>query len=317
MSTSDLRFELFAFRFLFAARDAIRFPPGKAGNIVRGAFGTSFRSLACDPRCPGPADCERRPTCPYARIFEPAAAGAGPSGLSDWPRPFVFRASHLDDRGFSPGESFHFDVHLFDCREPALAHFVLAFAQLGRDGIGPRRGRADLLAAHQLGLDRHPSIQLFDGAAHQLRPPREPISLGLDPDPEPVSRVLVRFVTPTELKSGRQLAARPEFPILFGRIRDRLSTLRALYGPGPLPIDFRSIGARADGVRMTRCDLRQSRALRRSSRTGLTHPLGGFLGEAEYEGPLAEFTPFLRAAQWTGVGRQTVWGKGEVEVAAL
>jgi hypothetical protein len=44
------------------------------------------------------------------------------------------------------------------------------------------------------------------------------------------------------------------------------------------------------------------------------HPLGGFTGSAEYEGDLAEFLPWLRAARWVGVGRQTVWGKGDVRV---
>jgi CRISPR/Cas system endoribonuclease Cas6 (RAMP superfamily) len=53
---------------------------------------------------------------------------------------------------------------------------------------------------------------------------------------------------------------------------------------------------------------------RRSSRTGQTHSIGGFVGEAEYEGDLAEFVPYLKAAKWVGVGRQTVWGKGEIDV---
>jgi hypothetical protein len=30
----------------------------------------------------------------------------------------------------------------------------------------------------------------------------------------------------------------------------------------------------------------------------------------EYEGELTPFLPFLRAGEWAGVGRQTVWGKG-------
>ena len=29
---------------------------------------------------------------------------------------------------------------------------------------------------------------------------------------------------------------------------------------------------------------------------------------------VAEFLPWLRAARWVGVGRQTVWGKGDVRV---
>ena len=315
-SVEPLTFSLLAFRFEFLARGAIYFPPGKSGNIVRGAFGTIFRKIACVPECPGPRACELRATCPYARIFEPAAAGRGPSGLADWPRPFVFRADHLDDRAVQAGERFHFDVHLFDCRNPALVYFVLAFAQLAREGLGPGRGRADLASVYQLDRNRAPAERVFDGETFLLRGEPVPMELDLSPEPRPVTRAVVRFVTPTELKSGQQLAERPEFPILFARIRDRISTLRALYGPDPLPIDFRALGERAAAIEMVRCDLRRAEAVRRSARTGQTHPLGGFVGEAEYAGDLAEFLPYLRAASWTGAGRQTVWGKGQVELCS-
>ena len=73
------------------------------------------------------------------------------------------------------------------------------------------------------------------------------------------------------------------------------------------------MGERANAIRMTRCELEWREAERLSSRTGQRHPLGGFVGEADYEGNLAEFLPFLHAGEWTGVGRQTVWGKGELE----
>ena len=65
---------------------------------------------------------------------------------------------------------------------------------------------------------------------------------------------------------------------------------------------------------MTRCNIQHVETSRRSSRTGQIHSLGGFVGEAEYEGDLTEFVPYLRAAQWTGVGRQTAWGKGALVV---
>ena len=74
------------------------------------------------------------------------------------------------------------------------------------------------------------------------------------------------------------------------------------------------MGERAAAVRMTRCDLRHVQGERRSGRTGQVHPLGGFIGVGEYEGDLGEFVPILKAAEWTGVGRQTVWGKGDVRV---
>jgi hypothetical protein len=74
------------------------------------------------------------------------------------------------------------------------------------------------------------------------------------------------------------------------------------------------MGERADRVRMTRCDVKQVAVARTSAQTGQSHSLGGFVGSAEYEGELAEFAPYLKAAQWTGVGRQTVWGKGECAI---
>jgi hypothetical protein len=301
-----LTFEFYRFRFQFRAAGSLYFAPYQSGNIVRGAFGTIFRKLVCNPACTGARTCDTRASCPYAQVFEPKAArGEGPSGLADWPRPFVFRAAHLDGRTFSPGESFHFDVHIFDIRRPLIAHFAAAFAELARDGLGPRRGRAELLAVDSLDLNGVAAPALAD-----------PNSIALDVPAQPVDRVLVRFVTPTEMKSGDHLIDQPDFGSLVGRLRDRVGNLRALYGAGPLGIDFRAMGDRASRVRTLRCDLTRQAAERHSSRTGQTHPLGGFVGEAEYEGDLGEFVPYLYAGQWTGVGRQTVWGKGEILVTA-
>jgi hypothetical protein len=313
-ATAGATFSLYPFRFHFRAAGRLFFPPGKSGNIVRGAFGTIFRKLACVPECTEARTCALRETCPYARIFEPSVRGAGPSGLADPPRPFVFRAAHLDGRRLEPGENFHFDVHIFDMRDPALAYFVLAFAQLAHEGLGPGRGRAELVRVDQLGADRRPRAEVFDGRTFLLREAPAPLELDLAPGAEPVGRVRVRFLTPTELKGAGEVALRPEFGLLFARIRDRLSTLRALYGAGPLALDFKGMGERAARVRLTRSALRWTETTRRSGKTGALHPFGGFTGEADYEGELAEFLPFLHAAQWTGVGRQTVWGKGEVAV---
>ncbi len=316
-SDADLNFDLLAFRLAFTARDSVYFPPGKSGNIVRGAFGLMFRNLVCLDQCHDARECEKRSSCAYARIFEPVAPPEGPSGIHDWPRPFVFRAAHLDGATIEPGKPFHFDVHLFDLKDPSVVYFVLSFAQVAKEGIGPRRGRATLTRAHQLDASGNPVAQIYDGRAFTSNELLPPIHLDLRPQDEQVSKLRVRFTTPTELKHGQLLATRPDFPALFGRIRDRISTLRALYSAGPLPIDFKALGERAAAVKMTHTSLRFSDAERRSARSGERHPLGGFVGEAVYEGSLGEFMPYLRAARWVGVGRQTVWGKGVIEIDVL
>jgi hypothetical protein len=276
-----LTFRFHPLRFHFTARKRMRFAPGKSANLLRGAFGINLRGM-CTRECPGAQTCPRRAECAYAKVFEPSAAG--PSGLADPPRPFVFRASHLDGRAVVPGDAFHFDFHLFFHAAPVLTPLSLAFADFHH---------ADL---------------------RKVEHPAQPLELSLDPPADPVSRITVRFATPTELKGHDGLLDQPDFGILASRIRDRISTLRELYGDGPLDLDFRAFGERASKIRMTRCELQQVAAQRRSSRTGQTHSLGGFTGEADYDGDLTEFVPYLEAARWTGVGRQTVWGKGEIHV---
>ncbi len=310
-----LTFEFYRLRFRFRAAGELHFPAHKSGNIVRGAFGSIFRKLVCMPSCREAKTCEVHSTCPYALVFEPQAArGEGPSGLADWPRPFVFRAAHLDGSTVRTGEAFHFDIHIFDVRNPALEYFVLAFAQLARDGLGPGRGRAELGAVDQMDLNDATSARVFDGRQLRMSELAAPITWVINDAPEPVHRLRVRFVTPTELKSQHQVAECPEFAILFGRLRDRISTLRTLYGAGPLDIDFHGMGERSAEVKMVRCAMKRTAVDRLSSRSGHRHPLGGFVGEAEYEGKLAPFVDYLRLGKWVGVGRQTVWGKGELDV---
>jgi hypothetical protein len=313
-----LTFEFYRFRFQFCAASQLYFPPFRSGNIVRGALGSLFRKLVCKSDCQDAKTCPARHNCPYAVVFEPKTArGQGPSGLEDWPRPFVFRAAHLDGRTVRQGERFHFDVHSFDLQNRAFEYFVRSFAELAQEGLGPGRGRAELIAVDQLNMNEAVVAEVFskerfcgDGLA-------APCSVCLKATRAPVGRVRIRFVTPTELKSGWRIVDQPEFGVLVSRLRDRISTLRALYGAGPLEIDFREFGKRAAAVRMIHHQLRKARVDRVSSRSGQRHPLGGFVGEAEYEGQLAEFLPYLRLGKWVGVGRQTVWGKGELEIAEV
>ena len=171
-------------------------------------------------------------TSGYVRIFRPASE-SGPSGLRDSPRPFVLRAAYLDGCTVKAGEAFHFDVHLFDAS--MRDHFTEAFAQFERaklEHCEVERISIDLLAA------------------------------------EPASRVGVEFLTPTELKSGGDVTDRLDFGVLFARLRDRIATLRTLYGGGPLDIDFRALGERASAIELIDQRIERIDVERRSSHTG-------------------------------------------------
>src|SRR5262249_42300201 len=157
-----------------SARRSMRFPPWKAGNVLRGALGHFLKSEDHD------------------RWFRPVSAGDGPSGLGDLPRPFVVRAPSLNRRQFAPGDEVCFRLNWFDARE-----------------------RLD------------PVIDAFGAWAEVVSADVSTISINLDAS-YPCTRVRVEFQTPTDLRNSD-----PAFEILLSRARDRVSTLRALYGSGP------------------------------------------------------------------------------------
>ncbi len=152
-------------------------------------------------------------------------------------------------------------------------------------------------------------VHLFEGDW----PECERVVLDLRPRLSDVTRVRVEFLSPTKLRSSTDFAFGP----LFARLRDRVSGLRGLYGPGPLEIDFRGMGERALVVKTLRSELEEVRQSRFSRSTGQRHSIGGFVGVVEYGGELAEFLPYLEAGYWTGVGRHTAWGNGEIRATPL
>lgn len=140
-----------------------------------------------------------------------------------------------------------------------------------------------------------------------------PLRLDLGARFAPVEELEVQFLTPTEIR-GVQV---PDFRTLFARLRDRLSLLRTFYGVGPLEIDFRGMGERAAEIRLLEAKLKRAEGSRRSTSQQNRHPLGGFYGSARYGGDLREFLPYLYAGQYTGVGKYTVWGQGEISISVL
>jgi len=291
-----------AFRFEFQAQGPVFFPRGMAGNIFRGAFGQIFRRV-----------CEGQEDDLYARIFAPQSI-SGPSGFADAPRPFVLRPRDLEEHQFRPGDTLYLDVHLFDLDERLLAYFIVTFLQLAREGLGLGRVPVGLVAVRSLTLERQPGETVWSQSNDRSDILPAPLKIDLSlTGGITVEHLRVEFRTPTELKSEGLVSTIPEFAILFRRVRDRISTLASLYRR-PLQFDFKALGERSKTVKLVGSQLQWEQIQRRSSRTGQRHSLSGFVGWVGYEGDLSEFVPWLQAGYWSGVGRQTVWGKGEITV---
>lgn len=130
MLASGLVLRLRAYRFRFKAIESVYFPPGKAGNVIRGALEIDQKDGVADGR-----------SLPYAL----------PAGFSDPPGPFVLRAAHLDGKTFSPNDEFHIDLHVFDVSPSLIDTLHRTMEIWARTGLGPRRGLVEFLgSAHDV-----------------------------------------------------------------------------------------------------------------------------------------------------------------------
>jgi hypothetical protein len=329
------------FRFTIAPLQPLAVPAVNKANMLRGGFGHSFRRLCCVPQCRDTKNCLVANSCPYKAVFEPSPP-PGADRLSrnqDIPRPFVFRAPQTQQTRFEPGERFEFGLVLIGRALDFLPYFVLSFRELAREGLGLNRARCTLERVEQLGLaDNRESVlndlssvpsnpspvtslvysaedQLFQAngsstadewIAFRLR------DLGANGKTS-LQRVTVRFLTPTFLRADGEVVRRPEFQHLFKRLRDRINALGTFFGHGPLDVDFRGLGDRAEKVRTASAHIEWVERFRTSSKTHQRHELSGFVGEAVYEGDLSEFLPWLALGELVHVGKHASWGNGWVE----
>lgn len=272
-------FDFSSVTFNLQAKDAFAFPAFLTGNIFRGALGSFLQSAN-----PGA----------YSALFgSPTLSEERPATTT--PRPFVLRCRNLDGCRYSPGEVFSFHLHLFLFESQLLEALTAAVDAMGHKGFGPTRSRAILL----------------------LPPVQRHRSLHLDEPVEQANLVRIHFHTPTELKRRAEIREPCQFSLLIEHITRRLERLSAQYGAGSLALDDNTLRKQTDAVLLRSANLQYVEVSRRGSRHGQTHPMGGFVGSADYSGDLTPFMRLLQAASAAGVGRHTVWGNGEISTERL
>jgi hypothetical protein len=126
------------------------------------------------------------------------------------------------------------------------------------------------------------------------------------------------------LRADGEIVRRPEFHHVFKRLRDRINALNTFFGDGPLDVDFRCLGERAEKVRTVSAQIEWVERFRTSSKTHQRHELSGFIGECTYEFPMSEcgisnleLLKWLLTGELVHTGKHTAWGNGRYEVSQL
>ncbi|MCX8118672.1 MAG: CRISPR system precrRNA processing endoribonuclease RAMP protein Cas6 [Desulfobacterota bacterium] len=310
------------YRFTFRPNFAIRFFGQWKGSVLRGAFGSSLRRLACLNRDQETCDaCSMQERCAYTLIFNPIDAGKI-KRLKNLPRGFVIKPPLDGATEYTSATPLRFEMVLVGDRIRGLPYVIVPFKELGRFGIGLNRGRFSLDGIEVLRGGRYDSIydpetNVVSNFEAQIRGE----DLLKRSEKFRGDRLTLRFLTPTRVRynpTGRKGESRlvrdPEFHHLVRRLRDRINALSVSYCGGPLEVDFSGLAERATKVMKVHSNLEWV-GMRRRSRTQETyHDQSGFIGEMTFEGDLEEFLPLLLAGEYLHVGEDAVFGNGWYEI---
>lgn len=302
-------------RITLRAGEPVRLPP-MPGSTLRGALGHALRHLCCAHR-PVCARCRAPHTCTYAYLMEtpPPPDTTRMRRYPHAPHPFVIEPGWEGALALGDGGALTLDLLLVGRARQLAPFLVAALDRAASRGLGQGRGRMRLESVRQIGAAVPPSERLlYDGGGDDavVHPPELP---ALPPPLPSAGRYAVEFVTPTALvRQGRPLE-RPDPSSLFRALLRRVSNLAYFHAGGrELPLDFRGLVARADGLRDLGFEGSPAWWKRFSSRQGRRIPMGGAVGTLRFEGELGPLAIFLALGQELHVGRSTTFGLGRFRV---
>jgi len=261
--------------------------------------------------------------CPYHLVFSPTMLTSARRNR-DTPRGFVIKPPLGEREVFTKNEPLTLSIVLVGNRVRAHPWVLVALQAMGHAGIGPRRGRFTI---HDIwALRDEEAISIYD------RQSRMVTNTSLDITKKQIEEkaqrmshdtITLEFLTPTRIKFNptgekgySQVVRIPAFHHLMRRLRDRINALSIAYGTGPLKIDFKEFGNRAESVQTVEHDLKWVEIRRRSRTQSVWHDQSGFTGTITYQGDLAPFLPFLVWGEYLHVGEDAVFGNGWYRIRA-
>lgn len=323
------RLEIGVYGFQMRAVEDIILPEYK-GGVLRGAFGTQFKKIACltgSAMGPGRAssalcsDCAGGQVCPYKAVFEPSPPEGSQRlrNLQDIPRPFVLRVPADPRTHLKPGESLEWEVVLVGDAIRYLPYFVITFKSLGEAGFGERidgrRGRADLEGVYSLDPFSGNSARVYDGKENLFTNTGHLPLTGQYLDELTVGRTgdrtTLNYVSITRLKYRDRYVRVPEFHVLVRNLLRRFSTLSYFYQGEEVEADFNGLIARAEQVTHENISIQWKEWQRYSGRTRTAMDFDGFTGRIRYAGALAEYMPLLFYGSLVNAGKGATFGLGQ------
>lgn len=308
------------------------------GSAIRGALYHAMLNRFCNNRqAEACAVCPLVTTCPVAMLLSTLKPGA--PGGRDVPRPYTIQPPITDlghpvedGRGrlffhHRPGERFEFGLTLYAQALQLFPYIVLTVQEFEREGIGRKMQRGDghwrrgvvkiqeVWAENPLTGERQP---VLTGGDNTVQVPDVPITHGQVMENAECGMMndecRVRFLTPTRLVANGRLIKPHDFHFkpLLQRLLDRLEALSRDFSSTQLDVDFSSLVAASEAVRVVDNTLRWEELRSYSTRRRADTPTSGLLGAVTLTAEdWSPFLPYLIWGQFTHVGKDATKGNGE------
>jgi len=221
----------------------------------------------------------------------------------------------------APNQPFQFTITLFGDGFRFLPYFVLAASTMGDTGVGPGRGKFEIVSIQAVNPLTGTSHAILKAGEKVVRPQALPV--GWD-EAQAVAKhypnegdVRVRFLSPTRLIDSDHTAKAPDFAIFFRRLLKRIDDLSQQHSGGKQrpPEEVAELHTLADQVRLVEQSTEWIEFWGPSGRTGRSTPMGGLVGFAVYRSKhWDQLLPWLLLGQGVQVGKLTAKGNGVFQV---
>jgi len=314
MSQTELTFT--HLRFKARARTPIRLGEYQGAEQLRDALAqVMLRAVCPETRRAEKPSPEHAAVCPACWLL---AAQTDPGAVR---RVYSLAGPQPPLDTLAPEQLFQFTITLFGDGFRFLPYFVLAASAMGDTGVGPGRGKFEIISIYALNPLTGASHAVLEEGEKVVKPKALPVSWhevqASVRDYPNEGDVRVRFLSPTRLIDSNSLVKAPDFGIFFRRLLERVDELSKQHNGGERrpPEEVSELNQLADQVRLIEQSTQWIELWGPSGRTGRSTPMGGFVGFVVYRSKhWDKLLPWLLLGQGVQVGKLTAKGNGVFQV---
>lgn len=314
---NQLKYE--KFKFNIVPENTLYLPTYK-GATFRGAFGHILKKITCVQKQSNDCNnCLLKESCLYSYLFETPNLKREDYFLSSKasvPHPFILEPPLEQKREYKENEILGFSLILIGKAIDYLPYIIFSFKEIGRNGLGSRKGKYRLISVNL--LKNNAEFLIFNGASELFyNINQENNSLnhrGINNKKIKNGILKLNFLTPTRIKEQGDLITKPQFHQIMKSLLIRLSLLSNFHCSNKIEFDLNSIVEESKSIKIKDSNLKWYDWAHFSPRTKEKVKLGGFIGDISYYGKIEKWLPILEIGEYLHIGKATSFGLGKYEL---